>query len=281
MKKILVCLILCSWSTMSWAIDATAVPHVDKKARDGLEFDYAYAAPHKAFVIAPGGAWSWQAGKSTVEEAKKASLDLCAKYTQQKCIVYAVDNDVVFERSEWIKLWGPYKKKAEAKQALTGITIGDRFPNVEFTDPNGKKKTLSDLKGKVVFLHFWGQWCPSCRHEFSSIIEMYRILKDTVGEEVEFVVLQLREPIDESRNWARSKGLDALPLSDSGVKDSEDNFIRIKGNKLMRDRNISRVFPTTYVLDKHGLVVFANYGSVENWTEYIPFFHDAVAGSGK
>lgn len=38
--------------------------------------------------------------------------------------------------------------------------------NFVFEDMNGKCIEFSDLKGKGVFLNFWGIWCELCKKEF-------------------------------------------------------------------------------------------------------------------
>ena len=264
-----------------YAAGMDEIPQVSQKAQDSFQFDYAYANSHRAFAIAPGGAWSWQADKPTKDEAKKAALDACAKYTQQKCVLYALDNEIVFNQQEWFSLWGPYKTKKQAEQSAIGNKRGQIFPDLAFTNPQGVKKTISDLKGKLVFVHLWGCWCPPCRVEFVTLIDMYRILQDTLGDQVEFVVLQLREPISQARAWAKKNNLTALPLSDSGVKSVDDKFLTVKGGEKIPDRQLAHVFPASYVVDKHGIVIFSHMGSIDDWSEYISFFKHAVEKSGK
>lgn len=49
-------------------------------------------------------------------------------------------------------------------------------PAIDFTlvDQYGNEHTLSDYKGKVVFLNFWATWCPPCRKEMPDIEAMYQ-----------------------------------------------------------------------------------------------------------
>lgn len=46
------------------------------------------------------------------------------------------------------------------------ISEGSDAPNFVLEDTNGKRIELSDLKGKGVFLNFWGTWCEPCKKSF-------------------------------------------------------------------------------------------------------------------
>ena len=264
-----------------YAEDFESIPHVNAKALNSFKNDYLYAAPHSAFAIAPGGAWSWVKDKITPNEAEKAALSACSRYTQQKCVLYAVDQQITFDYASWYQLWGPYKTKKQAQQSADGVLLGQKFPNIEYTNAAGKKKSIHQLKGKVSFVHFWASWCPSCVYEFPAIMDMYSIVNDILPGQVEFVVLQVRESIQTSKKWAAKNGVEKTFLSDSGVKDDDDEILAIKGGKKIKDRMIAKVFPASYVLDKNGIVVFSNMGSIDNWNEYVNFFKHAAEHSGK
>lgn len=42
---------------------------------------------------------------------------------------------------------------------------------------DGKTSSLSDFKGKLVFLNFWATWCPPCRSEMPAMQSLYEKLK--------------------------------------------------------------------------------------------------------
>jgi len=52
---------------------------------------------------------------------------------------------------------GPYSASPKL-----GVYEGDRAPELEGVDVSGKPLKLSDFRGKVVMLDFWGTWCPPC-----------------------------------------------------------------------------------------------------------------------
>jgi peroxiredoxin len=62
----------------------------------------------------------------------------------------------------------------------------DQAPTPDFTLPSldGKKVSLKDFRGKVVFLNFWATWCVPCREEMPAMEKLYQEFKEN-----NFVVL--------------------------------------------------------------------------------------------
>jgi thiol-disulfide isomerase/thioredoxin len=252
--------------------DAAAIPQLGPQGVESYR-EFLKAMPHRAFAIAPGGSWSWQAELPSPHLAEQAARQTCQSDTQQTCVLYAVDDKRVFDAKAWPTLWGPYASAAVAAKAPVGVRRGERFPDLQFRDEQGKSQRVSDQRGKVLLLHFWGSWCGPCRRELPDLQKLVRSMaKET---EIRFLFLPVRESFQTARDWAKAQKLQ-LPLFDAGEKE----FMLADGTKVP-DRQIAGKFPTTYVLDKHGLVVFSHIGDASRWDEYAPFLRDAMQRSGK
>ena len=51
------------------------------------------------------------------------------------------------------------------------LKIGAEAPDITGRTPEGKELSLSDFKGKYVFLDFWASWCAPCRREIPYLKE--------------------------------------------------------------------------------------------------------------
>jgi len=259
------------------ASDAETIPHIDREGKDAFR-EYLAGGKHRAFVIAPGGAWAWKGEGVDIDSIVENAILECQQGTEQPCVPYAIDDKIVFDAGQWATLWGPYLKRAEASKAHIGKERGDRFFDLAIKSPAGKPMKVSDLRGKVTVLHFWGTWCPSCRLEMPELQRLYQELGDASG--IQFVLLQVRENFSTAQQWAQQQHL-TLPMYDSGVKKSGGENLLLANGKAISDRRLAVAFPTTYVLDKHGIVVFAHIGTIEGWSQYLPFLRDVEARSGK
>jgi len=257
--------------------DSPLPPHINPSGQAEYR-EYVEAQNHKAFAIAPGGAWGWTTGEVSAKAAEEKALAICQGQTSQRCVSYGVDDKTVFDAAAWPRLWGPYAGAAKAGRATSGRELGQRMADIAFTDTRGARRSVSGLKGKVVVLHFWGAWCPPCRQEMPDLQKIQAALEGK--SDIAFVLLQAREKFDVSRQWAERQGL-KLPLADSGSNGDDDVDFRLASGARIRDREIASRFPTTYVLDKRGLVVFSHVGPVHDWPLYEGFLRDVAERSGR
>lgn len=254
----------------------TAAPHLGVTGQADYR-EYLGARDHRAFAIAPGGAWGWKAEAGTREEAEEGALAACQANTRQKCVLYAADGKPVFDAKRWTQLWGPYPGESAARKASVGRQLGERLPDIAYADGNGRTSKLSGLRGKVAVLHFWGSWCGPCRREMPEMQKLYESLKDR--RDIVFTLMQVREKFAVSKQWAEAQGI-RLPLYDSGSTGETDAALHLADGAKIVDREIAVSFPTTYVIDKRGIVVFSHTGPVHDWSQYREFLLDAARRSG-
>ena len=53
------------------------------------------------------------------------------------------------------------------------LKVGEVLPDFNFKDFEGKKRKLSDFRGKHVLIDIWGFWCPPCRRELPYLKAAY------------------------------------------------------------------------------------------------------------
>lgn len=113
------------------------------------------------------------------------------------------------------------------------------------TDQYGNSHTLSDYKGKTVFLNFWATWCPPCRAEMPDIQELYETY-DQEGDDA-LVILGVASPDIGGEQ------------SEEGVKQFlEDNgytypVLMDTTGEQFRNYGVFS-YPTTFMIDRDGNV---------------------------
>jgi len=150
-------------------------------------------------------------------------------------------------------VFGQDKKISDAViKAFEGTGIqaaSEGIDPTDFTLPllDGKRITLSRYKGKVVFLNFWATWCGPCRSEMSSMEAVYQKLK---SRGFEIIAVNLGESKDKVSAFMNEYKLNfPAALDERQTTGSQYNV---------------RAIPTTYIIDRRGLIVARMVGSI-NW----------------
>lgn len=256
---------------LATAAPPVPVPHLESRGQAAYQ-SFLDAATPRAFAIAPGGTYAWAAGAVSDDAAETQALESCRRHGEQTCMLYAVNERRVFDGKRWPTLWGPYPDAAASARAAIGMKRGMRFPDLALSDAAGRKLRLSDLDGRVRVLHFWGSWCPHCRREMP---EFQRLAKQLRKEKIAFALIQVREDAASARAWLRRQKHD-LPTYDSGVRGPRDSALSLADGGTLADREIARAFPATYVLGRHGVVLFSHIGPVSDWSQYADFLRHAA-----
>ena len=136
--------------------------------------------------------------------------------------------------------------EAEAEAETEAETEPEPVPAPDFTltDQYGNEHSLSDYRGKTVFLNFWGTWCSPCQMEMPDIQKVY---EDYGCNEEDLVVLGIAAPnisgegtVEEITAFLDENGY-TFPV----VMDEEGLYFYLYG---------IRAYPTTFMIDKEGNV---------------------------
>ncbi|MCM1181930.1 MAG: redoxin domain-containing protein [Roseburia sp.] len=128
--------------------------------------------------------------------------------------------------------------EAEEQQAVPA-------PDFELKDQYGNTHTLSDYKGKTIFLNFWATWCPPCRAEMPDIQKLYESYSQE-GEDA-LIVLGVAAPL---MGQEKSEEEIAAFLEENGytypvLMDTEWELFGQYG---------IYSFPTTFMIDREGKI---------------------------
>jgi len=120
--------------------------------------------------------------------------------------------------------------------------IGAQAPDIALTDPDGKIRKLSSLKGKVVLIDFWASWCGPCRKENPNVVAVYQKYHD-LGFEIYSVSLD-----KDRESWLKAIAKDNLLWPDHV---SDLKYWKSEGAAAYGVTSI----PYTVLIDKKGKIV--------------------------
>lgn len=122
------------------------------------------------------------------------------------------------------------------------VRVGAPLPDFAFEDFDGRRRKLSDFRGKYVLLDFWGTWCAPCVADLPVLKTAYDRFRDR-GFEILGIDYEYTATADAVRKLLDEKGVRWPNATPESVKDLVEKQFRIWG------------FPTFILLDPAGTVI--------------------------
>lgn len=134
-------------------------------------------------------------------------------------------------------------------------TSGDAAPDFELRAITQDFVSLSDFRGRVVFLNFWATWCGPCERELPAF-ESFMAQQPPDGPIV--VGVNLGETYDTVKPYLDERGVSSFP-------------ILLDVNYVASDLYGIGPIPVTFVIDEEGMIRYAKYGEIttDEMQEYL------------
>ena len=130
--------------------------------------------------------------------------------------------------------------------SASGNQVGAPVPEIKVESLGGKKIDVASYRGRVLLLDVWASWCGPCKQELPMLDAMARRLKAQGIDVLAVSVDQERANVDK---FLKGHGKWALTIAhDPGGAIAE----RLQPDKM----------PTSYVIDRAGIVRYVNAGFV-------------------
>lgn len=135
-----------------------------------------------------------------------------------------------------------------AEGLKVGYEVGELIPDFEFYDENGDLHSISEFRGKAVYINFFTTWCTYCFYEIPDMEEVSAKYEDAV-----FIMIDLDEGPELGVPYAEDYGI-IFPIY------YVDGW-EIEGLEL-------EAVPLSIVIDGNGVVCGNNLGQAsQNWMD--------------
>ena len=129
------------------------------------------------------------------------------------------------------------KKEAEAEAPVVA-------PDFSAATTAGKELKLSDYKGKVVILDFWATWCPPCRAEIPSFVDL---AKEHAKDGLVVIGISLDQDPEKLKAFLEENHVE-YPVVLDGDHAISTLYREVPGTEGLEG------IPTTLIIDRAGMV---------------------------
>ncbi len=143
-----------------------------------------------------------------------------------------------------------FSMTATVDKVVAESSFSDADMDIELQGINVPDANLKDFKGQIIFLNFWGTWCPPCRKEWPSIEALYK----SKNPKMKFVLIAMQDKEEDVRKFLEEN------------KYTTPVYI---AKSPLTPKMLPSVFPSTYIVGKNLQILkkeenFADWNSTEN-----------------
>ena len=128
--------------------------------------------------------------------------------------------------------------------------VGKQAPDFQLPNLEGQSISLSDFRGSPILLNFWATWCGPCRQEMPFI---QGIFEEQTSENLVILAVNIGENSAAVKNFMQSGNYSFPVLLDTN-------------QDVALEYNV-RAIPTTFFIDKDGIIQEMKVGAFSNMIE--------------
>ncbi|MDY0235773.1 MAG: TlpA disulfide reductase family protein [Gudongella sp.] len=132
----------------------------------------------------------------------------------------------------------------EGHPDVSAVIAGEAAPDFTLINMEGEEVSLSDYKGKLVYLNFWATWCGYCDQEMPDLQAL-----NAENEDLVVLAVNVREDLDTVKTYIEAGGYDFPVILD------------IEGE--VATRYLINGMPTTYFINSEGILLDRIPGMME------------------
>lgn len=130
------------------------------------------------------------------------------------------------------------------------VGVGDNAPHCVLTSINNTPAHFHEYEGKVLYVDFWASWCTSCMQSFPFLNQLTHEFGD---KGLHIVGVNLDEKVDDA-------------LAFLGHHPSQFTIANHGGEQCAKSFDV-QAMPTSYLVDKHGIIRHVHQGFREGEME--------------
>ena len=124
--------------------------------------------------------------------------------------------------------------------------VGRPAPDFQLPNLARQSVSLSDLRGKPIFINFWASWCGPCRAEMPFIQAIFDD-EELSGEGLVILTINIGESSSTAKSFMESLSLSFPVLLDTSGEVAQKYKIR--------------AIPTTFLVGKDGIIKAIKFGA--------------------